>query len=413
MTSGGREVKHRLLLALLLVAASGYAADAPAMTPRHVALGITRSAGSGFTPADALMIVRALHQRLQEAEKNVVVVEVPELPAPAAPEQAAAAARAAGADGWLLLTLDGRWTSARLGFLGDDLLSGGTVVDFSATRPSWGSPASLAAETWTDVVRAIEGKFPMVASAPPPAMEEPLVRLTLTARPGSVITGIGAPPLRVDSSGTAFRMLPAAREYTVRTSLAGYSPVTQKIFLSTDRELAVEQKKPSPWGLDVSLSDSRAPGLGVTMTLSDPAIFVRLGVVTYAFALALSTTEVFLSEPLTNVDFRAGMYLSPADRVFRFYVGLGAFLRVVHAKDVPVMIEPVAPGGFQVLVGTEVPILTRGRVYFEYTPSMYLSGLPDALRASVSPDKDAPGWVFTDLGGLNFLSFRFGIRWPL
>ena len=259
----------------------------------------------------------------------------------------------------------------------------------------------------------LRGKFPPVASAAPPAAEEEqLVRLTLTARPGSVVTGIGAPPLRIDASGTAFRMLPAAREYTVQTTLAGYAPVTQKIFLSTDRELAIEQKKPSPWGLDVSLSDSRAPGLGVTMTLSDPAIFVRLGVVTYAFALALSSTEVFLSEPLTSVDVRAGLYLSPQDRLFRFYVGLGAFLRVMHAKDVSVMIEPVAPAGFQVLVGTEVPILTRGRVYFEYTPSIYLSGLPDALRASLGPE-NAPGWVFMSFGGMNLLSFRFGCRWPL
>ena len=129
-------MKRLLLPALLLVAASGFAADTPTLTPRHVALAVTRARGAAFSPADTLMIVRSLHQRLREAEKNVVLVEVPELPASAAPEQAAAAARGR-ARRWLLLTLDGGWATARLGFRADDLLSGSTVVDFTATRPAW------------------------------------------------------------------------------------------------------------------------------------------------------------------------------------------------------------------------------------------------------------------------------------
>jgi len=401
-----------LILALVLAAASGFALEAPRLPPRRLVLAVTRPLGSKFTPGDALMIVRSLHQRLQEADGQLVVVEASEVPAPATPEGMGAAARDSGADSWLLLTLDGQWTSARLGIRADDLLSNSRVADFSATRTTWSSPASLPSETWADAVEAIAGKFPMAESAALPAADEQLARLTITALPGSVVTGLGAPPIRIDSNGSAFRMLPAAREYSLRTSLPGYMVVTQRIFLSGDRELGVEQKKSSRWGLDISLSDSRAPGMDFTMALPTLSLFVRLGVTTYALALALSQTEVFLSDPLTNVELRAGIYLSPEDRFLRFYTGLGVFTRIVHAKDTFPMFDPVAPLGFMLLVGTEVPVSARGRLYFEYTPSIYLTNMPDTLRASFGPD-NAPGWLFAASEGFNLLSFRIGYRWPL
>jgi hypothetical protein len=76
------------------------------------------------------------------------------------------------------------------------------------------------------------------------------------------------------------------------------------------------------------------------------------------------------------------------------------------------MFDPVAPVGLLVLVGTEVPLSASGRLYLEYTPSMYLTSVPDALQAALGPD-NAPGWVFTSSAGFNLLSFRLGYRWPL
>ena len=401
-----------LVLVLVLLSASGFALEAPRQIPRRLAVAVSRPQGSKFTPADALMIARSLHQHLQDADGQVVIVEIAEMPAAATPVEMGSAATAAGADSWMLLTLDGQWTSARLGFRADDLHSNSTVAQFSTTRTTWSSPASLPGETWADAVGAIAGKFPMIEVAAPPADSEQLARLDLTALPGSVITGLGSPPIRVDSSGSAFRMLLPEREYTLRTSLPGYVVVTQKIFLSGDRELAVQQKKSSRWGLDVSLSDSRAPGMDFTMAFPTLPLFMRLGITTYALALALSPTEVFLSVPLTNIELRAGIYLSPEDRFFRFYAGLGAFARIVHAKDTFPMFDPVAPLGFMLLAGTEVPISAQGRLYFEYTPSVYLTNMPDALRAALGSD-NAPGWVFASSEGFSLISFRVGYRWQL
>ena len=401
-----------LILALVLSSASGFALKTPQLVPRRLALAVTRPQGSTFTPADALMIIRSLHQRLQDADGQVIIVEIPEAAAAVTPEEMGAAASGVGADGWMLLTLDGRWTSARLGFRAADLLSNSTVADFWTTRATWVSPASLPVETWADAVGAVAGKFPMVESAAAPAMDEQLVRLTVTALPGSVVTGLGPQPVRIDSSGTAFRMLSAPREYTLRASLSGYTTVSRRIFLSGDRQIAFEQKKPSRWGLDVSLSDSRAPGMDLTMSFPSPSFFVRLGFTTYALAFSPGQAQLFMSLPLTNVEIRAGTWLSPEDRYFRFYIGFGGFARIVHANGTFPMFDPVSPAGGMVVVGTEVPVSARGRLYVEYSPSVYLSRTVDALRASLGPD-NAPGWIFAPFGGFNVLSFRIGYRWPL
>ena len=280
------------------------------------------------------------------------------------------------------------------------------------TRTTWASPAGLSSESWADVVGAIAGKFPMVKSPSAAVPEQESARLTINALPGSVITGPGPSPSGSIPAAPGFASCPVPREYAVRASLAGYSTVSQRVFLSGDRELAIVQKKTGMWGIDVSLADTRAPGVELVMVVPSTPLFVQLGFTTYAFALALDPAHLFLTEPLTNIELHAGIFLSPDDRYFRFFIGLGGFARVVHAAGTQPMFDPVSPGGGTVLFGTEVPFSIRGKFYFEYTPSLYLSAVPDALRASLGPD-DAPGWLFVPFGGLNLLSFRIGCRWPL
>jgi hypothetical protein len=401
-----------LVVAFLFASVSIFAQEAGRLNQRQILLSVTRLQNSSFAEGDAFMIERSLHQRLQEADAQIVVVESPEENAARTPEDLGAAARNAGADGWMQVTLDGRWTSARIGVHAFDLLLNNSVAELHVTRTTWSSPGSLAQETWTEVVEAVAGKFPMTESVAAPVTDERTARLTITALPGSVVTGVGTSPIRVDSSGSASRVLPIAREYQLRTSLPGYVPVAQRVFLSGDREIVVKQARSRTWGLGVSLSDSRAPGVELTMEFPALSLYARFGVTTYALALALSSTDVLLNDPLTNVVLQGGAYLSPEDRFFRFYLGVGAFVRIVHAKDTSPTIDQVAPLGSWFLVGTEAKISASGRLYFEYTPSMYLCSVPDTLRASLGPG-DAPGWLFSSFAGFNLLSFRIGYRWPL
>jgi len=403
-----------VILVLLIAAASAFPQEAaPGRTiPRRLLLSVEQVLGSTFTAGDALMVARSLLERLQEANTELVVVESPGATMKQSLEELGSLAKKAGADSWLQITLDGEWGSAKLGIRSFDLLSNTMVAELTAERTGWGSPSGLAQESWEDVVEAVSGKFHVVENAAPGVVSAPQFMLTVKALPGSIVTGLGNAPLRIGTDGSASRMLPAMREYTVRTSRAGYAPITQGVFLSANREVTVEQKEEPPWGLEVSLLDGRAPGVDLTMAVPALSFFVRFGITTYAIGLALSGTDVFLSKPLTSVMLQTGLYLGPEDRSFRAYLGLGAFMRIVHAKDTAPVLDPLSPVGLRFTVGSELPGPPRGRLFFEFTPTLYQTSVPTAFRAALGQDT-APGWMFGPSTALSIISFRIGYRWQL
>jgi hypothetical protein len=411
MSNGGSPVKVRVLaaLALFLACLPGFSQESVRLVPRRLLLSVAAAPGSEFTPADARMILRSLHQRLQEADAEIVFVEPASEPASPAQEGLNALADQAGADCWMLLSVAGGWASARIHARAFDLLLKTAVADLTAPRSAWGSPGGLSQETWSDVSQAIAGKFPMRESAAPASGGPKLVRLLIRALPGSVVTGLGALPLKVGADGAAFRMMPPLKEYSFRTDLAGYVPVSTRIYLAADREVEVQQRRPSTWGLEASLADSRAPGVDVSLYFP-ASIFARFGFSTYAIGLALDSTGVLLDIPLTNLALQVGMYTSPEDRFFRFYLALGGFVRLVHAPGTFPVTDRLAPGGARLILGTEARLSDRGKLYLELTPAIYQTISVDALRASLGQDT-APGWAFGPGLALNLLSFRIGYRW--
>jgi len=307
------------------------------------------------------------------------------------------------------VSLEGDWASARVHVRAFDLLLRTAVADLTAPRAPWGSPGGLSQETWSDVAQAIAGKFPMLESVAPAADRPLLVRLIIKALPGSVVTGLGAPPLKITADGSASRMVPPRKEYFFRTELAGYVPVSTRIYLAADREIEIRQTRPSTWGLEASLADSRAPGADVSVYFPS-SIFVRFGFSTYALGLALNSTGILLDMPLTNLALQVGTYTSAEDRFFRFYLGLGGFVRMVHAAGARPMLDRLSPAGVRLVFGTEAPLSDRGKLYLELTPTIYQTAAPDSLRASLGQDT-APGWAFGPSDALNLLSLRVGYRW--
>jgi hypothetical protein len=400
--------------ALLMAAAAAFAQEAaPGQTvPRRILLTVARPEGSSFTAADAFMIGRSLLERLQGADAQLVMVEAAEESTGRSPDELGAQAKDAGADGWMQVTLDGAWSAAKLGIRSFDLLSNAAVAELSVTRTAWGNPSGLVQEGWTDVVQAIAGKFPPVEAAAPVDAGQPQARLTVTALPGSVVTGLGKASLRIEADGSASAMLPVMREYMLRTTLAGFTPVTQRVFLSTDREVRVDQKKSSQWGVELSLLDAQAPGVDLTMAMPANSLFVRLGFSTYAVGLALTSTSVLTDDPLTNIAIQAGVYLGPEDRLFRLYLALGVFARVVHVKDTAPVLDQMAPLGLRFMVGSELPGPPQGRFFFEYTPTLYSTSVPDLFRAALGQNS-SPGWIFGHTLAASLISFRFGYRWQL
>jgi hypothetical protein len=405
-------VKARwLFLALITCSAvMAPAQESNRLLPRKLLLLVSPAQGSSFAPADVLIVTRSLDQRIQEADPALIIVESAADSAPGSDEEMRTLAQEDGADCWMSVSVQGDWSSARLKVRAFDLVSGAAVSDLTVARTAWGSPGTLAQETWADVVPAAAGKFPMVLSAEATSTGPVLARLTVQALPGSVITGLGA-PLKVGPDGSAERMLAPYHEYALRVSLPGYRPVTERIFLSVDRMLTLKQEAPPRRGLELSLTDARAPGIDMTIQ-ADQTFFIRFGLTTYAIGLALSQTEVLLNDPLTILALQAGHYLSPEDQFWRTYLGVGGFLRVVHAAGWSPMLDPVGPLGLRFVAGLEVPLSARGRVYFEYTPTLYYTSVPDAFRAALGPN-DTPGWWFGPTYAVTIFSFRIGYRWPL
>lgn len=379
------------------------------LAPRHVLLTVTAAQESGFTQGDLLLVARSLHQRLAEAEPDVIFVE-PTVE-PAAGEDLAARTQQAGADSWIELTVSGDWSSARLQVRAFDLLLRSKVADFGAQRITWVSPGGLSQETWADVTQAISGKFPMLETSAADSGSPRLARLTISALPGSTVTGLGSPVLRVGRQGKAFRELPPRKEYALRVDLPGYAPVNTRVFLGSDREVEIHQVKSPSWGLEGALSDSRAPGIDASVYFPGSSLFVRYGFFTYAVGLALDSSGVLLSEPLTTLEMQMGAYLSPEDRFFRWYVAGGGFVRIVHAPDAWPLMDALSPGGLRAVAGVETPISSHGKLYFELTPTWYQTSQPDAFRAALGQDRNPPGWAFGPTYAFSVLSFRIGYRW--
>jgi hypothetical protein len=93
-------------------------------------------------------------------------------------------------------------------------------------------------------------------------------------------------------------------------------------------------------------------------------------------------------------------------------MALGVFARVVHVKDTTPVLDQMAPLGLRFMVGSELPGPPQGRFFFEYTPTLYSTSVPDLFRAALGQNS-SPGWIFGHTLAASLISFRFGYRWQL
>jgi hypothetical protein len=104
--------------------------------------------------------------------------------------------------------------------------------------------------------------------------------------------------------------------------------------------------------------------------------------------------------------------MNAPDRFARLYLGLGAFLRIVHARHLPLALDAISPFGLHATAGVELSIFPKGRIYLEYTPTIFQTDVPDVFRAALGEDL-GPGWIFGKGEVVSLMSFSFGYRWQL
>jgi hypothetical protein len=401
-----------ILAACLFLSASlafGQAADGPEFTTRRLLLAVSKAQDSAISDNDLLLLSRSILVRLQQASAELVVVEG--VGEGDDDEALGSRATAAGADGWIRVRVSGDWASLGLEVASFDMLSSETVMDATFRREGWASAQNLSMETWSDVTGPIAGHYRLIVASSTPSTER-VARLTVTALPGTVISGLDGGEQTVDESGTASWSLGVPRQYTLRAKLPGRLFVTQTILLASDRDLALEQPQEPRWTTELSLSDLSYLGAAVTLSAKDRYVYTRLGFTTYLLDLTLGSDGVFVSQPLTSLFLQLGAYffrgLGPVDG----YLAIEPFLRVVHESGAPLALEPLSSWGIRWIVGAELALPGGAKLFFEYTPTDYVTSFPTLFKASLGSDTPA-GWRFNESDALLLLSARMGLRWKL
>ena len=386
-----------------------------AQVQKKLLLYVDQASGGKFTDDRLLMISRSLLIRLQAGIPGLSVSDTTGSASPASAGSITAIAQQAGADYWLWTQVSEDSGKTTLRVQGFDLAAQEMKVDTTVSRDGELSVLDLPFETWGDVVALV------TPSLPPGVVEKPStaasaqqdLTLTVHALPGTVLTGSGGKKATVGNDGTAVLKYPTVGEYPLRATLSGYYPERRQVFLEADRELTIDQAPASRWAIDASMLQVTYPSIDVTGFIFPNSLYVKLGITSYALGLAFSSTDVFTSNPLTNIVLQAGIYLRPEDVIFRAYMNVGAFVRIVNAPGSPLEIDPVSWGGIQFSIGTEIGRSPRGRFFLEFQPMLYATNFPTLFQAFFGTSGTPVGWVFSSTGALNILSFRMGYRWML
>jgi len=401
---------------LILAASAVFAQDAGAAAPRRVLLLVTQSAGAGWDNDAFSLVSRSLFLGVQSDDgvraAGTIIVEPPSGSVPASDDARARAARAVGADGWLWIELPQAPGGASLRVHSFDLASGAQDIDEAVPVRNGLSPLELPAADWSKVAHLVVRAFSPTAAGKALAAARTSARLSIHARPGSVVKIAGGTAVTIDADGGTSVTLDAPGEYALRATLPGFSPSTQTLFLTSDREVTFSQAPAVRWALEGSLSDAAWPGVGLSWFAVPDSLSLGIGFSTYLFGLALNEQNVFASQPLTNVHLWYAFYMAPADSFFRAYSGFVVFVRIIHAP-VYFGLDPLSPVGAQFVLGAEIDRTLRGGFFLEYVPTVYFTNLPTLFQASLGTDSRIPGWLFGPGFAQNLLTFRMGYRWML
>jgi hypothetical protein len=403
-----------LSLALLLLASLSFAQDAGPGVPaaRRIVFSLARDRAADITEGQSLMISRSMLARLQAARTDYIVIERPVSVVAPSESDLSAEAKDEGADGWISVTIAGGWDSMRIGVRCFDLLTNSRAVDQSFTRSGM-SLGEIPREGWNDIVQAVAPQFRSASAAAPGPAGSAVAHLTVKARPGTRVTGLGPAFLEVGADGQAIRELPLSREYLLRGELPGTYPATARIFLSADREVQLRQDPAPQWALEASLQDAGYPRIDVTWFPRAGGAYVRLGLMTYALGLAFNETEIFSSAPLTNIEAQMGVFFGRVDSLFRFSFGIGCLVRVATVPGAYFGLDPLSPWGVRGIIGMEVSPWPRSRLFVELTPTVYMTPAPDVFRQLLGSGTIPPGWIAGGGSFAEIFSIRFGYRWML
>ena len=363
-----------------------------------------------LTAEQSFMLYNSILAAVAQANKDVVIMESPDQGIPRTKEAKEELARRISADCWLAVTASGGFQNLtvqadtfdilRQADTGSALIRPGFVVDFR----------TIARGFWDEIVAGIRDRYVRVVD---------LTTLTVRGRQGTEVIGVPGGPYTIGGTGVLEQKIPYPSVFTLTAKSFGTYDVEMPLSLGLDPLTIDLDQMDKPWfGAELRLSSLQFPELRVWFSILPATLFIRLGFSTQLIGMFLidNTSSVLVTgSPLSFVGMDAGIYLLPAEWLFRVFVCAGGYLRISHPAGYFGLDFDAAPGAVTLVLGGEYSPSRRVRFVFTYEPAFILAADPQryinlSFIPNSFPSGQVPGYWTLPWGILDLRNFYIGVR---
>ncbi len=322
-------------------------------------------------------------------------------------------ALAESADSWLSVSLSGTPASLTVAYEFSDLLVAGGAVSASYRTALDSRYRNLSGGLWTRLDSVLKERL---------KAREVTVNITFVGKPGTFIRERNHPEMQFQMSGNSADLTvpaPGAYQFTVERPGSYPKEIPVRVSQSPVTVPADLQQK-SPFSFDFSLTDFSFPAIWTDYQIIPESLYAQLGIETYLVGMVpLSFNNnnnggpsLFASSGVTYVSLGLGTYLTGSTGVwkgtFRPFLTASGVLRVVTTSQY-FGIDPILPGGGELVVGTEILPEYRIRGLFALVSRVFFSS--DAVLAASQVSQDS-AWKFHVLswGIIEFPAIFVGVR---
>jgi len=286
-----------------------------------------------------------------------------------------------------------------------NLLSGA----FSAPLPD---ERRRATSFWLEIVGRVDAAL---AGLPPAGSAD----LAIEGPPGAIVSGLSKEPIVIPDSGSTSLRLRAPATYHWSASARERKAVSGVLNFLGPSALRLDLPGRDRFRLEAGFEKAAFPDFRFTWLPGPDWLFVRAGFSQYIGGLNLSevsedeTPPVFVSYDLVVPTLGAGVLLGRPEGSLRAELGAEVGPRLMPANAATI-VDPVAPIRVSLYCGLEWTLYRKSLLFFELGADWYPFSDGMLMKASYG---DGDGFRWPRLSGgdwyMEFLSFRFGLRWSL
>ena len=365
-----------------------------------------------LTAEQEFLLYNSILTEIAIANEAVVILESPDPDVPPSRVAKEDLAQSINADSWLHVVASGGLENLTVEFESYDMLRRestgweivrpGFVVDYRV----------LSVGLWDPLVETLRENYERVVNR---------TMLTIDAPPETEIRGLPEEIVEVGASGRLAVSVPASSTISLEAELPGHYQATRDLFIGIDPlTLEFDPVEKPDFGIDLRLSSLQFPGIRFWYFVVPAEIFIRGGLSTQAIGFyPIDNTESLLQSgsTLSFFELDGGMYLTPAEELFRLYAALGGYLRFVHPSLSEIQLErDAAPGAITAGIAAEFSSSRRIRFFLEYQPAFILADDPEryidvSFVRNRYPDGDVPGIYALGYGVIDLRNLLIGVRY--